>query len=114
MLKLLPFLVMTLFFTYSCNASKAYENNILTVDQVRDKPEYASQIVDVRGEVIYEYHGRALCSPNGESGFFVVLPIKGDPEQGFELEEDYLESVIRVRVLRQQPTRFDSGGQAHT
>ena len=89
MLKLFPFL--TLFFMYSCNVSNAYQNSLfLTVDQVRDNPEYASQIVDMRGEVIVEYHGAMLCGHEGTPCFFVVLPIKGDPEQGFELEEDYL------------------------
>lgn len=91
MLKMLPFLILALFSTYSCNVSKAYENNIfLTVDQVRDNPEYASQIIDMRGEVITEYHGAKLCGQEETPCFFVVLPIKGDPEQGFELEEDYL------------------------
>jgi len=72
----------------SCNFGNTSKNSIvLTVDQLRSNREYASQIVDVWGEVIEDYHGTTLCNPKGDSGFFIVLP---GSEEDFKLEEDYL------------------------
>ena len=89
MIKILPFLA--LFFMCSCNVSTADSGKVnqgsivLSVDQVRGNPEYISKIVDIRGEVIVEYHGTALCGQEETLCFFI------DPVS--ELEEDYLYEI---------------------
>ena len=89
MIRLLSFLV--LLFMCSCNFSKADSSSVnqdsiaLPVDQVRDNPEYISKILDMRGEIVVEYHGTKLCSPEGTHCFFI------DPVS--ELEKDYLYEI---------------------
>jgi hypothetical protein len=64
-------------------------NVVLTVDQLVDSAgKYASKIVDVRGEVIMDYHGPTLVDLEGKCGFFIFLPENIDPKPGFELVKD--------------------------
>jgi hypothetical protein len=45
-------------------------------------------MVDVRGEVVMDYHGRTLCDQKGTPCFFVVLPEDIAPKPDFKLEKD--------------------------
>jgi hypothetical protein len=74
----------------ACTGPKPKQSNIvLTVDQlVESVGKYASEIVDVRGEVILDYHGTTLCDLKGTSGFLIFLPEYIEPKPDFELVKD--------------------------
>ena len=62
---------------------------MLTVDDLLNHgATYKSKTVDVRGEIIMDYHGPVLCNAK-EEGFFIVLPVAVFPKPVFRLEADY-------------------------
>lgn len=63
---------------------------VITMDSFFDVPsKYAFKIVDVRGEVMMDYHGRVLCDQRG-NGFFITKPEDVFPKPDFKLEKDHL------------------------
>jgi len=72
-------------------ASTTQGNIVMTVDHlINNASKYASKIVDVRGEIIMDYHGRTLCDAKGAPCLFVILPEDVVPKPDFELEKDHM------------------------
>jgi len=57
---------------------------VLSVDQLLDDASgYSSQTVDIRGEMVREYHGTALCDESGTDGAFCISAGRSLSEAGF-------------------------------
>jgi len=87
-----PAVLLIVLLTWACSGQRAVQDNaVLTVDQlINDSSRYASRIVDVRGEIVMDYHGPTLCDENGTPCFFVVLPENLNPKPDFEIQKDHL------------------------
>ena len=59
-------------------------DGVLSVDQLLDDASgYSSQTVDIRGEMVREYHGTALCDESGTDGAFYISAGRSLSEAGF-------------------------------
>jgi hypothetical protein len=86
-----PYLILVICSLSACNGQKpAQDNTVLTVSDLISRPaKYASRILDVRGEIIMDYHGPTLCDESGTPCFFVILPENVFPRPDFDLEKDH-------------------------
>jgi hypothetical protein len=84
------------------------DGHVITVGElVSNQQMYASKFVDVRGEIVMDYHGPTLCDESGSPGFFVILPGRVDPAPDFELVEDsmyekYKDLAIKCWIEKQE------------
>jgi hypothetical protein len=85
-------LLLTVLSVCACNGPRSAQDNVvLTVDHlINESSKHASRIVDVRGEIVMDYHGPTLCDENGTPCFFVILPENIVPVPDFELQKDHL------------------------
>jgi hypothetical protein len=76
---------------YSCKSQRnVLDKGIFTVNQLFDNRfQYASMILDVRGELIDDYHGKMLCGEN-EEHCFLIYPPEAVPNQEFKTVKDSL------------------------
>jgi hypothetical protein len=86
------FLFFFLFLCCACKTSGVFPaRHVITVEElVTNHSKYATQFVDVRGEIVWDYHGPTLCEPNGSFGIFVIPPESINPKPDFELIRDSL------------------------
>jgi hypothetical protein len=71
------------------NVAVAAEPVKVTVCQLIKKPErFAGQMVSVRGYILLEYHGMAICSEECVGCIRVVEPQDVSPKPEFDLERD--------------------------
>jgi hypothetical protein len=67
------FWILLLFSMITCVDQQS--ERIVTVDYLLDNAsKYASKVVDVRGEVVMEYHGPTICDQKGTPCLFIILP----------------------------------------
>lgn len=85
-------LLLILLLTCTCNGTQSvHDNAVQTVDQLVNNPsKYASRIIDVRGEIVMDYHGPTLCDSSGTPCFFITLPKSVLSKPNFELDRDHL------------------------
>jgi hypothetical protein len=81
------------FFLFLCCACKMFgvspAGPVITVEElVTNHSKYATQFVDVRGEIVWDFHGPTLCDLNGSFGVFVIPPENINPKPDFELARD--------------------------
>jgi hypothetical protein len=65
------------------------DRHVITLEElVTNHSKYATQFVDVRGEIVWDYHGLTLCDEDGKLGVFVIPPERVNPKPDFELIRD--------------------------
>ena len=79
-------LIIVLTFSYGCSKTKE-EIPLITIEQLRNNlSEYESKTVDVYGEIIFHYHGTAICDETEE----LCLNILEDVVPDYKLHKDQL------------------------
>lgn len=83
-------LISLVLFHCACQNSGGSSNHqVITLEElVSNHSKYATQFVDVRGEIVSDYHGPALCSENERLRVFVISPERINPKPDFELMRD--------------------------
>jgi hypothetical protein len=99
MKSLIPLIVLLI---CACNGPRSIQNDkVLTVEQLIDERyKYASRILDVRGEIVMDYHGPALCDESGTPCFFVIPSENIVPKPDFELHKDHLYEEYRQLSIK--------------
>jgi hypothetical protein len=102
-------LLVILAFTCSCTRRKPTSDSvILDLDQlINHSSKYATQLVDVSGEISMDYHGPLICSDKGSPCLFIVLPENVVPKPDFELMKDnmyekYEKLSIEIGIIQKQ------------
>jgi hypothetical protein len=87
-----PVLILGVFSILHCACHKTefpLAGHVITVEElVTNHSKYATEFVDVRGELILEFHGNVLQDESECCGFFVIPPEAVTPEPDFKLVRD--------------------------